>query len=198
MLPLDTTIPSTIETERLTLRSFRPGDGEWYYAAGQRNRSHLAEFEAENVALEAKSIEEAEQIVRDMAAVWEKGKSFFMAGFRKGTDEFVVQLYIGLVNASLPEFEIGYFVDQAHEGQGYVTEAVKAALKFIFENLGAHKASLECDDGNLRSWQVAERCGMVQEGHRRENKRHADGTFSGTLYYGLLRSEFEASWQAAG
>jgi len=34
---------------------------------------------------------------------------------------------------------------------------------------------------------------MVREGHIRENKRNADGSISGTLHYGLLRSEFFGS-----
>jgi hypothetical protein len=33
---------------------------------------------------------------------------------------------------------------------------------------------------------------MVKEGHIRENKRNADGSISGTLHYGMLRSEFIA------
>ncbi len=183
--------PARLETERLYLRSFGPGDGEWYYQAGQRNRAHLAEFESGNVALEAKSSAEAEAIVRDMARVWAEGKTFFLAGFEKATDEFVVQIYIGTVNAELPEYEIGYFVDQGHEGRGYVTEAVRAALAFCFENLGAQRVSLECDDTNVRSWRVAERCGFVKGGYRRENKMQADGTCTGTVYYGMLRREYQ-------
>jgi aminoglycoside 6'-N-acetyltransferase len=104
-------------------------------------------------------------------------------------------VYIGSVSWDLPEFEVGYFVDKDHEGQGYVTEAVKAALRFIFEHLQAHRVRLECDDTNARSYRVAERCGFTREGHLREVKKHADGTFSGTLCYGLLRSEFEAARQ---
>ncbi len=193
MESLRSIITVKIETERLYLRGFRPGDGDWYYAVGQRNRSHLAKYESDNVALAAKNCEEAEDIVCELAAIGEQGKSFFLAGFEKGTDEFVVQIYIGLANINLPEYQIGYFVDQSHEGKGFATEAVKAALTFTFENLGAYRVSLECDDTNERSWRVAERCGMVKEGHRRENKKNADGTFSGTRYYGLLRSECKSS-----
>ncbi len=191
MQTLDDVFRSGLETERLHLRSFRPGDGEWYYRVGQSNRAHLAKFEAGDVVLEARSKAEAEDIVRDLAALWSMGKSYFLAGFEKATGEFVVQLYIGRLDPDLPEYEIGYFVDQGHEGQGFVTEAVKAGLGFCFENLGAHRVSLECDDTNFRSWRVAERCGFVPEGHRRENKKHADGTLTGTLYYGILRGEFE-------
>jgi [ribosomal protein S5]-alanine N-acetyltransferase len=191
MESLRSIIPARIETERLYLRGFRPGDGGWYYSVGQKNGNHLAKYESDNVVLAAKNCEEAEDIVRELATIWEERKSFFLAGFEMGTDEFVVQIYIGPVNVNLPEYQIGYFVDQCHEGKGYATEAVKAALKFTFGNLGAYRVSLECDDTNARSWRVAERCGMVKEGHRRENKKNSDGTFSGTMYYGLLRSEFK-------
>jgi ribosomal-protein-alanine N-acetyltransferase len=113
-----------------------------------------------------------------------------LGAFRRDTDEFVAQIYVGAVNWNLPEFEIGYFADSEHEGQGYVTEATEAALRFAFEHLGAHRVRLEFDDANVRSLRVAERCGMIREGHIRENKRNADGSISGTLYYGILRDEF--------
>ncbi len=185
-------IPTRIEAERIYLRSYRPGDGRWYYAMSRRNRDHLARYEAENVARSVESEPEAELLVQELAAEWEARNCFFMGAFDRGTDEFVAQVYVGLLDWDLPEFAIGYFADRDHQGQGYVTEAVRAALGFIFEHLGAHRVRLECDDTNRRSWRVAERCGMIREGHIRENRRSADGTLSGTLTYGLLKREFEA------
>jgi aminoglycoside 6'-N-acetyltransferase len=112
--------------------------------------------------------------------------------FCRESNEFVAQVYVGSLNPDLPEYAIGFFADRDHEGQGYVTEAVQAALGFVFGPLQAHRVCLECDDTNMRSQRVAERCGLRREGHPRENHRNADGTLSGTLYYGLPRSEFEA------
>jgi aminoglycoside 6'-N-acetyltransferase len=43
---------------------------------------------------------------------------------------------------------------------------------------------------------VAERAGFVREGHLRQNKLNADGSVSGTLLYGLLRSEYEGKAEA--
>ena len=183
-------IPTRIETERLYLRSYQPGDGPWYYAMSQKNRSHLMRYESDNVAMGIKSEEEAEMVMCDLALDWMARNCFFLGAFEKRTDEFVAQIYIGPVNWDLPEFQIGYFVDQEHEGQGFVTEAVKVTLGFVFNQLRAHRIRLECDDTNVRSIRVAERCGMLREGHIRENKRNSDGIYSGTLYYGLLRREF--------
>jgi ribosomal-protein-alanine N-acetyltransferase len=183
-------IPTRFETERLYLRCYEAGDGQWYFQMSQRNRAHLLRYESGNSALTIKTEEEAESLVREFAEAWAARKYFFLGVFNKGTGEFVAQVYIGVVNWDLPEFEVGYFVDKDHEGQGYVTEAVKAALKFIFEQLGAQRVRLACDDTNVRSFRVADRCGMVREAHFRQNKKNADGTISGTLCYGLLRSEF--------
>jgi aminoglycoside 6'-N-acetyltransferase len=188
--PLD--IPTHLETERLVLRCYEAGDGQWYYAMCQRNRVHLAGYEPDNVAMTINSEEDAEVAVRDFELGWAVHNYFFMGVFSRVTGEFVAQIYVGPVNRDLPEFQIGYFADVEHEGHGYVMEAVKATLGFIFEHLRAHRVRLECDDTNVRSYRVAERCGMVREGHFRENKRNPDGTISGTLHFGMLRSEFVA------
>jgi len=186
-------IPISIQTERLVLRCYQAGDGAWYYAMSQRNKPHLARYESGNAVMTINTEEEAELVVRDFAAAWTARTAFFRGAFRRDTGVFVAQVYIGMVNWDLPEFEIGFFADVEHQGQGYVTEAAKGALSFAFEQLGALRVRLACDETNVRSWRVAERCGMVQEGHIRENKRNADGSISGTFHYGLLRSEFACS-----
>jgi ribosomal-protein-alanine N-acetyltransferase len=186
-------IPTRIETERLILRCYEPGDGLWYYAMSQKNRSHLAQYESGNVVMSIQSEEDAEVTVRELAAAWVARGFFVMGAFDRATDEFVAQIYVGPVDWNLPEFEIGYFVDRDHEGRGFVTEAVKATVRFTFEHLKAQRVRIQCDDTNVRSYRVAERCGLTREGHFRQNKRHPDGTFTGTLCFGLLRSEYEAS-----
>jgi ribosomal-protein-alanine N-acetyltransferase len=185
-------IPTRIETERLYLRSYEAGDGPWYYEMSKKNRIHLERYEAENVLMSIGSAQDAEVVVRQLAAEWMARNCFFMGAFEKETDEFVAQIYVGPVSWEVPEFEIGFFVDMDHEGQGYVTEAVRAVMGFIFEHLKAHRVRMECDDTNERSWRVAERCGMVREGHFRENKKNEDGSLSGTLWFGLLKREFES------
>jgi len=188
-------IPERIEAERLYLRTYRAGDGPWYYAMGQRNKDHLARYEADNAARTLGSEEEAEALVRELVAAWQARTAFFMGAFDRESDQFLAQVTVVPVDWEVPTFAIGFFVDVVHEGQGYVTEAVRAVLPFIFAHLEAHRVRMQCDDTNVRSRRVTERCGMVLEGHFRENKRNRDGTLSGTLHFGLLRREFEALGQ---
>jgi ribosomal-protein-serine acetyltransferase len=189
-------VPTRLETERLIIRCYEAGDGPMYFAAGRRNRDHLQRYESGNAILSPKTEEEAERLVRELHADWAARNCFFMGAFDKATREFVAQIYVGVVNWELPEFAIGYFVDQDHQGQGYVTEAVQAALRFSFEHLRARRVRLETNEMNTRSRRVAERCGFVQEGRLRESHRNPDGTLSDDLLYGLLRSEYERLMKA--
>jgi RimJ/RimL family protein N-acetyltransferase len=191
-MTMHTEIPIRIETERLYLRAYLATDRDLYYAVSEKNRPHLLRYETGNYIHSIHSPEDADVVLKKFAVDWQEQKSLFLGAFDRLTDEFVAQIYIGVVNRDLPEFEVGYFVDVEHEGRGYVGEAVRAALQFLFEDLQAHRVRIECDDTNIRSYKVAERCGFVREGHIRENKKNADGTFSGTLFFGLLRSEYEA------
>jgi ribosomal-protein-alanine N-acetyltransferase len=183
-------IPTCLETDRLCLRCYQAGDGPMYHAMSQNNRLHLARYESGNPVMTINTEEDAEIVVRDFAAAWIARSAFFVGAFERDTQAFVAQIFIGVVNWGLPEFEMGYFADVDHEGRGYVTEAAQGALRFVFEHLGAHRVRLECDDTNMRGCHVAERCGMVLEGHVRENKKNADDSLSGTRHYGMLRSEW--------
>ena len=182
--------PIRFESQRIILRPYQAGDGEMYFAAGQRNRQHLQRYEAENVLLSPKSEQEAEALVQELAADWAAGNCYFLGAWEKTTGVFVAQVYIGWVNRDAPEFEIGYIADVDHEGQGYVTEAVKTALGFVFDHLHAHRVSLRCDTSNTRSQRLAERCGFTREGLLRQVRRQPDGSFSDALIYGLLRGEW--------
>ncbi|MHA1613829.1 MAG: GNAT family N-acetyltransferase [Candidatus Thorarchaeota archaeon] len=187
---MNSTLPSVIETSRLTLRSYREGDEHWYFEMSKRNRAHLEKYEPDNPALEIKTEEDAQKTIAYFVNAWKKHTQFFMGVFLKESEQFVAQIYIGSVNQNVPEFGIGYFSDVKQEGKGYVTEAVNAVVKSLFEILDAHRIQIETDDTNIRSIRVAERCGFVQEGHIRENKKNSDGIYSGTIFFGLLRNEF--------
>jgi RimJ/RimL family protein N-acetyltransferase len=179
-----------METERLTLRAYRAGDGPVLYAASRRNRDHLAEFESGNVLMHLQNEGHAEAVVRELAADWVARKHFFVGLFDKATGEWAGQVYVGPTHWDLREFTIGYVADVRYEGRGYISEAVTRVLGWLFGELGAHRVKSDCNEDNTRSWRLLERCGFRREGHLRENKRNADGTFHGDFLYGLLRREF--------
>jgi RimJ/RimL family protein N-acetyltransferase len=185
-------LPTRLETSRLVLRPYAAGDGTLLFQVAERNRAHLQRYESGNFLMGVHSLEEGEILARELAIEWAARRCFLWGVFEKAGGAFVAQVYVGPVNWDIPEFEVGYIADCEHEGQGYVTEAVKAVLGFVFNALHAHRASIHCSDTNTRSQRVAERCGFTLEGHNRQNHRNPDGTLDSSLHYGLLRTEFAA------
>ena len=63
-------LPARLETDRLILRPYQAGDGPAYYDVCLRNQEHLLPYEAGNPALEVKTVDDAEILVREFAAAW--------------------------------------------------------------------------------------------------------------------------------
>jgi ribosomal-protein-alanine N-acetyltransferase len=59
---------------------------------------------------------------------------------------------------------LGYWVDQALAGQGYIPEAAVVMLRFAFEVLGLHRVQVSIIPRNLPSRRVAEKLGLREEG----------------------------------
>lgn len=179
-------IPETIQTKHTTIRRYRSGDVVSIYALAERNnnREHLKGIADDIAGL--KSVEEAEVKARKHRAEWAE-RERFVAGVWDG-DEYIGEIWIEPDNWNVPCFEIGWFIDKGHEGEGLAFEVSEACIRFIFDELNAHKVIAKTSDTNTRSYQLAKRLGFVKEGHLRDAEIK-DGKRYGTLLYGLLREE---------
>lgn len=59
---------------------------------------------------------------------------------------------------------LGYYIDEAHTGRGFATEAVLLALQFAFE-IGLHRVQAAVLPRNVASRRVLEKAGFHREGH---------------------------------
>ncbi len=76
---MNSTLPSVIETSRLTLRSYREGDESWYFEMSKRNHGHLERYEPDNPVMEIKTEEDAKKLIEDLVEAWKKRTHFFSA-----------------------------------------------------------------------------------------------------------------------
>lgn len=60
--------------------------------------------------------------------------------------------------------EIGYGIQKAHEGQGYMTEAVIAMTQWANMQPGVKKVEAETDPDNKASQRVLEKAGFIPNG----------------------------------
>ena len=66
----------------------------------------------------------------------------------------------GIVQAS----SLGYWIGQCHVGQGYMTEAMQAVLRYGFDHLSLHRIEAACVTDNEASRRVLEKSGFRREG----------------------------------
>ena len=96
------------------------------------------------------------------------------------------------MNWDVPQFEIGYWVRRTHEGQGYVSEAVRGLARFALGTLAAQRVEIHCSHRNTRSQRVAERCGFVLDGRLRNHGREPSGELRDMLVYSLVPTDAAA------
>ncbi|NSX53252.1 GNAT family N-acetyltransferase [Parasulfitobacter algicola] len=141
-----------LQTERLTMRMPQPKDWDGFrdFMTSERSRyagGHLTEAKA----YRAFGFELGHWQLRGFGS---------FAVCLKGTDDA-----IGMVGPwqpiEWPAPEIGWFIWQTHEGQGYAYEAAVEARRYVYEVLNWPSAVSYIDPANARSIALAERLGAT-------------------------------------
>ncbi len=84
---------------------------------------------------------------------------------------------------------IGYWVDQAQAGRGYVPEAVAVALAFAFDDLELHRIEISIIPRNDRSHRVVEKLGIRKEGVA-QRYLQIDGVWEDHTRYAITSEEW--------
>lgn len=85
--------------------------------------------------------------------------------------------------------ELGYCLARKFWGRGYMTQAVRAAIDFLFEEMGYNRVAARHDSNNPASGKVMVKAGMVKEGVLRQAGKSNHG-IGDMVCYSILRSEW--------
>lgn len=88
--------------------------------------------------------------------------------------------------------ELGYCMGHAYWNKGFMPEATRAVIDFLFAEVGVNRICLSHAVKNPASGRVAQKCGLSYEGTKREHFKTAAGEFLDISDYGLLRKDWEA------
>ena len=184
MDPILLDFPDTFDTERLTIRAPRPGDGARVAEAVRESLPELRPWM--RWAQEDPSAEAQEARIRQRIADWLTRRQLLLLSFLKGTDTFVVSSGLHNIDWEARTFEIGYWVRTKFAGRGYISEAVNGITAFAFAHLKANRVEIRCDAKNDRSTAVARRCGFRLEGILRHNSLGVDGDLRDTMVFSKI------------
>jgi [ribosomal protein S5]-alanine N-acetyltransferase len=83
--------------------------------------------------------------------------------------------FSNIVQAPFYSSDLGFAIDERHEGSGLMREALELAIGHVFERRGLHRLAAEYATTNVRSAGLLARLGFQQEGLRRSHMRVAGG-----------------------
>jgi ribosomal-protein-alanine N-acetyltransferase len=86
--------------------------------------------------------------------------------------------------------EIGYMILPEYQGKGIITEAIKLATAYGFDDMQLHSIEAVIDPENTASESVLIKNGYVKEAYILENEYHG-GKFWDTVIYSLLKRNFK-------
>jgi RimJ/RimL family protein N-acetyltransferase len=119
----------------------------------------------------------------------ENRRDYSLAAREKDTGAFAGLAFIEIDLRYPTSAEFGIALLPAFCKNGYGTEILESFLAFGFETLGMHRVYGKCDEHNIPSARLMERCGLVYEGTIREHVWLRDHWRS-TRYYGMLAGEY--------
>lgn len=165
--------PDSFESERLVIRAPRMEDASDALHAIQRSLEGLRKWMP--WAQPEPELYMTEENLRKAIANFITRQDLRFHIYHKETGEFVGSSGLHRIDWSIPKFEIGYWLSKDYQGNGYMTEAVQRIEQFAFEELGARRVEIRCDEANIKSRRVAERAGFVLEGVLKQDCLSPDG-----------------------
>lgn len=151
-----------IETERLILRQFAVTDAEKMYQnwAGDPEVTKFLMWPTH------RSIEVSKTVLADWVAAYEKPEKYEWCIALKETDEPIGSIGVVHCSEKVKSMEVGYCISREYWHQGITSEALKAVINFLINEVGAERIESRHDPRNLHSGAVMRKCGLKYEGTR--------------------------------
>lgn len=177
-----------IRTQNLVLRAPTAGDYASWAVLRMESREFLTPWEPawnEDDLTRASFRLRVKRAAREIAT--DEAYSLFIVDPR--TDALLGGLTLGLVRRGVAQAcTLGYWMGQRHAGRGHMTEAVRGALRFAFNDLALHRVEAACLPANEPSRRLLERVGFHHEGMARAYLR-INGAWADHLLYAALSSD---------
>jgi RimJ/RimL family protein N-acetyltransferase len=175
-----------IETARLRLRPLLEADIPAHYAVF--SDPDVARYWSREPWTD---IAQAEESMKSILAAQADGSEARFGIELLSTGELIGNVGLHHFFGSNRRCEIGYALGSGHWGQGYATEALRAAIRHGFDALDLNRIEADIDPRNAASARVLEKLGFRKEGYMPE-RWFVFGEFADTVNYGLLKRYWEA------
>ncbi len=158
--------PPRLVTARLVLEVPEPETAPRVAAYFARNEEHLAPWEPPRPAGFTGEAFWRERLAKSRLELLDgQALRFFVF---KGNEVAGSVNFTQVARGPFQACYLGYSIDKALEGQGYMSEALRAAIRHVFETVRLHRIMANYLPENTRSGKLLEKLGFVVEGVARQ------------------------------
>jgi ribosomal-protein-alanine N-acetyltransferase len=133
-------------------------------------------------------LDTAIHILNEWTTSYEKPDFYQWAIVPKDINEPIGSISVVSTNEKTQMAEIGYCIGRSWWNQGITSEALRAVIDFMFDQVGANRIQAKHDVNNPHSGLVMKKCGMKYEGTLRSAAVNNQGVCDVSIY-ALLKSD---------
>jgi ribosomal-protein-alanine N-acetyltransferase len=184
-------VPMQLDGRRIVLRPIAASDFEGWREVRRRCREWLVKWEPRPSPGHPDPSEDRQAFAARCGA--RERERQMGSGFGFGI--FVEGKLAGEINLSsiqrgpFQNAYVGYWIDEALAGQGYMPEAVVLLMRFAFEELGLHRVQIAIIPRNRASRRVVEKLALREEGTA-ERYLEINGVWEDHVRYAMTTEEW--------
>jgi ribosomal-protein-alanine N-acetyltransferase len=175
-----------LTTDRLVLRQIVPADAPDIFSL--RTDSEVQQWMASEMRL-VKDIAEIYDWIKTTETQYASHEGLYW-GIHVHTEDRLCGVFSLGIFDRMHFASLAYELARSHQGQGYASEAVRAIVRFCFENIHIHRLGVSTLASNMASLRLMSSVGIPSEGVIRDCVLNPDGTYQSWAQFGLLEQEY--------
>ena len=176
----------TLETERLILRKVKLEDAKTAF----NNWCNSDKVDKYVLWKKHENVDETVSIYEKWIEEYKDDKTFRWIVELKDTQDLIGTIDVSKRLITHGSCEIGYCYSDKYWNNGYATEALKAVIKYLFEECEADLVNAEFMENNPASGKVMEKSGMKFEGRLRSRVIDKNNKRNDLLSYSITKDEY--------
>lgn len=180
-------LPNEIESKRIVLRRHSLELADQMFRYVDQDRKRLREFLP--WVDSTRTINDEISYIRMTQEKWDHHSLFDYGIYRIEDSLYMGNCGVHSIAWENDRCELGYWILGAFEGQGFMSESVRALEKILFE-VGFNRVEIHCSSLNLRSANIPQANAYRLEGIQKQDVIE-NGKYRDTFIFAKLRSEYQ-------
>ena len=153
-----------LEGEKIYLRFFELSDSQALLDLNLKNKDFFENYVVTRLE-DFYTLKSREDGIREGIKNRNEDRAYSFGIFEKDKEGLIGSISLNeVLRGAFQSCYIGYYLDENHNGKGYMTEAITLVVSFAFKRLNLHRIEAGVMPRNIKSMRALEKVGFHKEG----------------------------------